>query len=58
LRRHALSVWFGRWDTLGDNLKAYGTFEEHENKVSCLGLHPSGKALCTGSWDTMLRLYG
>lgn len=46
------------WDVLGD--KATPTFflnQAHEQHVSCLGVSPNGDALCTGSWDTMLKLW-
>lgn len=29
----------------------------HENRVSCLAVSPDGSALCTGSWDTTLRVW-
>lgn len=29
----------------------------HENRVSCIGVSDSGKALCTGSWDTLLMVW-
>jgi len=29
----------------------------HDNRVSCLGVSPDGKALCTGSWDTLLKIW-
>lgn len=29
----------------------------HENRVSCLGVTPNGQALCTGSWDTLLKIW-
>lgn len=29
----------------------------HEHRVSCLGVSGDGKALCTGSWDTYLRIW-
>lgn len=29
----------------------------HENRVSCLGVSKDGKALCTGSWDTFLKIW-
>lgn len=29
----------------------------HENRVSSLGVSPDGKALCTGSWDTLLKIW-
>ena len=28
----------------------------HENRVSCLGVSKDGQALCTGSWDTQLKV--
>mmetsp|Transcript_24430 Transcript_24430/g.38474 ORF Transcript_24430/g.38474 Transcript_24430/m.38474 type:complete len:345 (+) Transcript_24430:2795-3829(+) len=33
------------------------TLDLHENRVSCLGVSGDGKALCTGSWDTFLRIW-
>jgi WD40 repeat protein len=32
-------------------------FTGHENRVSCLGVSPSGDALCTGSWDALLKIW-
>jgi len=29
----------------------------HDNRVSCLGVTPNGQALCTGSWDTLLKIW-
>jgi len=29
----------------------------HENRVSCLGVSPKGTAVCTGSWDTLLKIW-
>jgi len=29
----------------------------HDNRVSCLGVSADGKALCTGSWDTLLKIW-
>ena len=29
----------------------------HENRISCLGVNPDGKALCTGSWDSFLKIW-
>jgi len=29
----------------------------HDNRVSCLGVTDDGKALCTGSWDTLLKIW-
>ena len=43
------------WDSLKrDRL---GVLAAHENRVSCLGVPPSGMAVCTGSWDTNLRIF-
>ncbi len=28
----------------------------HENRVSCLGVNETGQALCTGSWDSLLKV--
>ena len=28
----------------------------HEDRISCLGLSADGSALCTGSWDTNLKV--
>lgn len=29
----------------------------HENRVSCLGITADGMAICTGSWDSYLRIW-
>ncbi|KAI9318815.1 small G-beta protein GPB [Dichotomocladium elegans] len=43
------------WDTLrGDRV---GALHGHENRVSCLGVSSDGKALCTGSWDHLLKVW-
>jgi len=33
------------------------TLVQHDHRVSCLGVSSDGKALCTGSWDTYLRIW-
>jgi hypothetical protein len=33
-----------------------GVLAGHENRVSCLGVSQDGMALCTGSWDSMLKV--
>jgi WD domain, G-beta repeat len=44
------------WDTLkGERV---GVLTGHENRVSCLGVSVDGMALCTGSWDSTLRVCG
>lgn len=30
---------------------------EHENRVSCLGMNVTGQAFCTGSWDCLLKIW-
>lgn len=45
------------WDiTAGNGQPAY-QLVGHENRVSCLGVSPRGEALCTGSWDTVLKIW-
>lgn len=42
------------WDTLkGERV---GVLAAHDNRVSCLGVSSDGNALCTGSWDSLLRV--
>ena len=42
------------WDTLrGERV---GTLQGHDNRVSCLGVSMDAMSLCTGSWDSMVRL--
>ena len=44
------------WDTLtGNGIAALNP--AHEDRVSCLGVTSDGKALCTGSWDTTLKIW-
>ncbi|KAJ9054427.1 G protein subunit beta [Entomophthora muscae] len=43
------------WDTLkGERV---GVLTGHDNRVSCLGVSSDGLALCTGSWDNMLKVW-
>jgi guanine nucleotide-binding protein G(I)/G(S)/G(T) subunit beta-1 len=43
------------WDTLkGERVHV---LEGHENRVSCLGVSSDGMALCTGSWDSVLKVW-
>jgi guanine nucleotide-binding protein G(I)/G(S)/G(T) subunit beta-1 len=44
-------VWDTQHGTLVDQLIG------HDNRVSCLGVAEDGKALCTGSWDTLLKVW-
>jgi guanine nucleotide-binding protein G(I)/G(S)/G(T) subunit beta-1 len=43
------------WDTLTGDHK--WILEGHNNKVSCLGINIDGTALCTGSWDSSLKVW-
>jgi guanine nucleotide-binding protein G(I)/G(S)/G(T) subunit beta-1 len=45
------------WDLLGSNEKQAFQLQGHENRVSCLGISPEGDCLCTGSWDTTLKIW-
>ncbi|XP_021989521.1 guanine nucleotide-binding protein subunit beta-2 isoform X1 [Helianthus annuus] len=47
------------WDTLlAEVVLNLGTLQNsHEARVSCLGLAADGSALCTGSWDTSLKIW-
>ncbi|KAK6508292.1 guanine nucleotide-binding protein subunit beta 1 [Arthrobotrys conoides] len=43
------------WDVLrGEKV---GALVGHENRVSCLGVSNDGISLCTGSWDSFLRIW-
>lgn len=42
------------WDTLkGERV---GVLAGHDNRISCLGVSDDGIALCTGSWDSLLKV--
>lgn len=43
------------WDTLKG--EKFNTLQGHENRVSCLGVSQDGMALCTGSWDSLLKIW-
>jgi len=45
------------WDTQSNGKEFVCQLTGHENRVSCLGVNPAGNALCTGSWDTLLRIW-
>ncbi|TGO52462.1 hypothetical protein BOTNAR_0323g00020 [Botryotinia narcissicola] len=34
-----------------------GSLVGHDNRVSCLGVSNDGMSLCTGSWDSLLKLW-
>ncbi|KAL1852960.1 G protein subunit beta [Paecilomyces lecythidis] len=43
------------WDVLrGEKV---GSLSGHENRVSCLGVSNDGISLCTGSWDSFLKIW-
>ncbi|KYR00050.1 G protein b-subunit [Tieghemostelium lacteum] len=43
------------WDTLkGERVLS---LLSHGNRVSCLGISSDGMALCTGSWDSVLKIW-
>jgi len=43
------------WDTLkGEKV---GVLSGHDNRVSCTGVPLDGMGVCTGSWDSMLKLW-
>ena len=44
-----------------DDLYLFSSFEGvlagHDNRVSCLGVTEDGMAVCTGSWDSFLKVW-
>jgi guanine nucleotide-binding protein G(I)/G(S)/G(T) subunit beta-1 len=36
---------------------AFTLSQAHERHVSCVGVSPSGEALCTSSWDGLLKIW-
>eukprot|EP00638_Chattonella_subsalsa_P008103 CAMPEP_0117759350 /NCGR_PEP_ID=MMETSP0947-20121206/15962_1 /TAXON_ID=44440 /ORGANISM="Chattonella subsalsa, Strain CCMP2191" /LENGTH=347 /DNA_ID=CAMNT_0005579793 /DNA_START=189 /DNA_END=1229 /DNA_ORIENTATION=+ len=45
------------WDIYASGGPAAFSLMGHENRVSCLGVNGTGEALCTGSWDTLLKVW-
>lgn len=43
------------WDSM--KAERAGVLVGHENRVSCLGVTEDGMAVCTGSWDSFLRVW-
>jgi guanine nucleotide-binding protein G(I)/G(S)/G(T) subunit beta-1 len=43
------------WNTVTGELEQQ--LSGHDNRVSCLGVSSDGEALCTGSWDTLLKIW-
>eukprot|EP01134_Creolimax_fragrantissima_P000594 CFRG0594T1 len=46
---------FEAWDTL--KRTRVGQIQGHNRRVSCLGVSKDGMALCTGSWDNVLKIW-
>jgi len=44
------------WDVLKGE-RAHNLAQAHENRVSCLGVSHDGMALCTGGWDSILKIW-
>jgi len=44
------------WDTA--KATVVQNFEAHEHRVSCMGVSSDGAVLCTGSWDSLLKVWG
>jgi guanine nucleotide-binding protein G(I)/G(S)/G(T) subunit beta-1 len=46
------------FDTLSDKTTpAYAFPTAHERNISCLGVTPQGNALCSGSWDGLIKVW-
>lgn len=49
------------WDVLqvaeNDSSTPVQQIKLHDNRVSCVGVQKDGQAACTGSWDTLLRIW-
>jgi len=43
------------WDSI--RAEEVGLLTGHQNRVSCLGVGADGCALCTGSWDNLLKIW-
>lgn len=43
------------WDAL--RAERAGVLAGHDNRVSCLGITEDGMAVCTGSWDSFLKIW-
>ena len=46
------------FDTLSQRSSPVFTIEKaHDRQVSCIGISPSGSALSTGSWDSLIKIW-
>jgi len=43
------------WDSMKS--ERLGVLAAHDNRVSCLGVTEDGMAVCTGSWDSFLKVW-
>ncbi|CAG0891022.1 unnamed protein product [Cyprideis torosa] len=43
------------WDSM--RTERAGVLAGHDNRVSCLGVTEDGMAVCTGSWDSFLKIW-
>jgi len=43
------------WDSMRQ--ERAGVLAGHDNRVSCLGVTDDGMAVCTGSWDSFLKIW-
>ena len=43
------------WDSV--RAERTGALAGHSNRVSCLGVIDDGTAVCTGSWDSLLKIW-
>jgi guanine nucleotide-binding protein G(I)/G(S)/G(T) subunit beta-1 len=49
--------YFHVWDTMTCSSTPAFSVLGHDQRVSCLGVNAKGDALCTGSWDTYLKIW-
>jgi guanine nucleotide-binding protein G(I)/G(S)/G(T) subunit beta-1 len=46
------------WDTLtGQMIRGLGGHNKHDERVSCVSVSMDGQALCTASWDTVMKIW-
>ena len=51
------TVIYSAWITSNRPLFVLGVLAGHDNRVSCLGVTEDGMAVCTGSWDSFLKIW-
>lgn len=53
---HIITPFSGNvWDSMRQ--ERAGVLAGHDNRVSCLGVTEDGMAVCTGSWDSFLKIW-